>query len=62
MKAVELVEPSNAALRKMLDDQEYLNANQTDFVDYGDDVVEKDDGPTGSNSDSDEDKDTAINK
>ena len=53
LKAAELVEPANTALRKIIDDQEYLNANQADFVD-GDngDFVEVDEGPTGSASDS----------
>lgn len=53
LKAAELVEPSNTALRQIIEDAEYANTHRDDFVDYDgiDDVDNAD--PTGSNSDSD---------
>lgn len=53
LKASELADPRNKELRELLDNAEYTTANQDDFVDLGDYVVEGDEDPTGSNSDSD---------
>lgn len=52
LKAVQLVDPSNKELIKMMDDAEYTMAHQADFIDLGDDAG-GDEDPTGSNSDSD---------
>lgn len=53
LKAAELVEPANKALRQIIDDAEYANTHRDDFIDYdGIDEVDEAD-PVGSNSDSD---------
>lgn len=52
LKAADLVNPSNTELREAIQKAEYVMQNEGDFVD----VEEEDDGPTGSNSDSDFDE------
>lgn len=53
LKAADLVNPSNTELREAIQKAEYVMQNEGDFVDV---EVEDDEGPTGSNSDSDFDE------
>ena len=53
LKAAELVTPSNTELREVIQKAEYVMQNEGDFVDAEE---EDDEGPTGSNSDSDFDE------
>ena len=50
---MQLVEPSNKALRTILEDAEYAATYQSDFVDHDEADPEAEEEPTGSNSDSD---------
>jgi len=54
LKPFDLVDPRNKALRDKLSEAEFMTQNAGDFVDVEE---EEDDGPTGSNSDSDFDED-----
>lgn len=53
LKAADLVNPSNTELREAIQKAEYVMQNEGDFVDVEE---EEDEGPTGSNSDSDFDE------
>ena len=53
LKAADLVNPSNTELREAIQKAEYVMQNEGDFVEVED---EEDEGPTGSNSDSDFDE------
>ena len=50
---MDLVNPRNTELRDLLQKAEYVMQNQGDFIDVEE---EEDEGPTGSNSDSDFDE------
>lgn len=53
LKPAELVTPSNTELKEVISKAEYVMQNEGDFVDAEE---EDDEGPTGSNSDSDFDE------
>jgi uncharacterized protein len=50
LKPLDLVDPRNSSLRNLMQESEYVLQNQGDFIDAD---AEDDEGPTGSNSDSD---------
>jgi len=50
LKPLDLVDPRNSSLRNLMQESEYVLQNQGDFIDAD---AEEDEGPTGSNSDSD---------
>jgi hypothetical protein len=50
LKPCDLVDPRNPSLRNLIQESEYVLQNQGDFIDAD---AEEDEGPTGSNSDSD---------
>lgn len=56
LKPVQLVNPGNKELRELLESAEYAMMNQGDFVEETVDGEGEDEGPTGSNSDSDFDE------
>jgi hypothetical protein len=49
LKPLDLVDPRNTSLRNIMQESEYVLQNQGDFIDAD---AEEDEGPTGSNSDS----------
>jgi len=59
LKAADLVNPRNTELRDLIQKAEYVLQNQGDFIDVEE---EEDEGPTGSNSDSDFDEPVANGK
>jgi hypothetical protein len=59
LKAADLVNPANTELRDLLQKAEYVLQNQGDFIDAEE---EEDEGPTGSNSDSDFDEEPTNGK